>query len=320
MPRNGSGQYIPTTSSWNPATNGNSATAADWNGLLSDLSAALTGSVASDGETPMTGNLQMGNNKVTGMAAPTVSGDGVRYDQLTKGADIASASTITIPSEGSYFLVTGSTAITAINTVYSGRMAFLKFAAGIVLTNSSNLIMPGGQNVTTLDGDVGAFVNESVGVWRCLSYVKNIPLPIQGPAFSAYAATNQSVSSGVATKVVFGTEDFDTNSNFASSTFTPTVAGYYQVNANLYGTYSTGYDGSLRGYIYKNGSPVIIGQDSYISPNVSIIGVVVTGLVYLNGTTDYLEIYGVFNGTGIQYSATNTYQTSRFSASLVRSA
>ena len=51
-----------------------------------------------------------------------------------------------------------------------------------------------------------------------------------GPAFSAYQSTLQSFSSNTVTKVLFQTEEYDTNSNFASSRFTPTVAGYYQLS------------------------------------------------------------------------------------------
>ena len=58
-------------------------------------------------------------------------------------------------------------------------------------------------------------------------------LAAAGPAFSAYLSANQSVSANVFTKITFDTEDFDTNSNFSSSRFTPTVAGYYQLNAVL---------------------------------------------------------------------------------------
>jgi hypothetical protein len=54
-----------------------------------------------------------------------------------------------------------------------------------------------------------------------------------GPAFSATKSANQTVTSGVFTTITFDTEQFDTNNNFASNTFTPTVAGYYQIERFL---------------------------------------------------------------------------------------
>jgi hypothetical protein len=107
------------------------------------------------------------------------------------------------------------------------------------------------------------------------------------PAFSAYSTTNQSISSGVWTKVTFGAEDFDTNSNFASSRFTPTVAGYYQLNAAaMIGAASSGSDQYMA--IYKNGSNYKTIGRSNLSIDNTISG---SSVVYLNGSTDYVEIY-----------------------------
>lgn len=140
------------------------------------------------------------------------------------------------------------------------------------------------------------------------------------PAFSAYSNTAQSASSNTFTKIVFQVEDFDTNSNFASSTFTPTVAGYYQVNCSFVlegsGTSTVQFIGAL----YKNGSAyqrlfdvnpsAAINSSSRTTNSGSIV-------VYCNGTTDYLEMYGYYYlGTCTFGGAVNN----RFSASLVRAA
>lgn len=107
-----------------------------------------------------------------------------------------------------------------------------------------------------------------------------------GPAFSAYASSATSLTGGTSTKIQFQTEVFDTNSNFASSTFTPSVAGYYQVNA---GYQITSQDNQL--YIYKNGSVF------YQSAESVSYGQTVSGLVYCNGSTDYIEIYAYVTST-----------------------
>ena len=111
------------------------------------------------------------------------------------------------------------------------------------------------------------------------------------PAFSAYGSTNQGFTSGVTTKINLDTEVFDTNNNFASNRFTPTVAGYYQINgkARITGTGLT--DGAV--YLYKNGSQLIIG--SYTASGLTFS--VVSSLVYLNGSTDYIELYGYASTT-----------------------
>lgn len=52
------------------------------------------------------------------------------------------------------------------------------------------------------------------------------------------------------TKVVFDTEDFDTNNNFASGTYTAPVAGFYQFNARISSSHSI----QIIIALYKNGS------------------------------------------------------------------
>jgi hypothetical protein len=130
------------------------------------------------------------------------------------------------------------------------------------------------------------------------------------PAFSAYQSSAQTLSGSTATKITFTTEEFDTNSNFTSSTFTPTVAGYYQVNASIAASasYTTG-----RVMLYKNGLEYKRGNT--VSTNGGQF--ILSALVYCNGSTDYLDIYGFFV-TGQALVAT-TYET-YFQASMVRAA
>jgi hypothetical protein len=133
-----------------------------------------------------------------------------------------------------------------------------------------------------------------------------------GPAFRAEPSTNQSVTSGTYTKVDFATEIFDTNSNFASSRFTPTVAGYYFISSAVYAVFSS--SGSyIWALIYKNGARDIPGNLNV--PVTAIDGVgTVNGLVYMNGTTDYVEIYCLLIGTTPSVSTTINTQFSGFLA------
>jgi hypothetical protein len=138
------------------------------------------------------------------------------------------------------------------------------------------------------------------------------------PAFSAYASSSQSISSATPTKVTLGTEIFDTNNNFASSTFTPTVAGYYQINGLVRGTGTT--HTAIYAAIYKNGSAYRRG----VQIGTSFVGgcqVSVTDIVYCNGTTDYLELYGLVTATsGATFEFNDATSTSVFSGCLVRTA
>ena len=138
-----------------------------------------------------------------------------------------------------------------------------------------------------------------------------------GPAFSARNSTNQSITSATFTKVTLDTEDFDTNSNFASSTFTPTVAGYYQINCilRINGVAVT----SSTIVIYKNGSAFIriAETNSSIGDDFTLAG---SSIVSCNGTTDTIEMYGLITATTPNFNFANGTACCRMSGTLVRSA
>ena len=136
-----------------------------------------------------------------------------------------------------------------------------------------------------------------------------------GPAFSAYASGTTSVANATNTKILFAAEEFDTNNNFASSTFTPTVAGYYQINASVYSANATGVAQVL---IFKNGSNYKGGQ---LVPAIAAIGAVGTAsaIVYLNGSTDYVDIY-LYQNSGTSSTANALQAYTWFQGALVRAA
>lgn len=82
MPRNPNGEYV--LPSIYLAASGQTIRADQHNIPMQDIAQALTGSVARNGTTPMTGNLPMNSNRITGLAAATASSDAVRLDQVTK--------------------------------------------------------------------------------------------------------------------------------------------------------------------------------------------------------------------------------------------
>lgn len=88
---------------------------------------------------------------------------------LSRGTDIASAATITIPANGNYCVVTGTTTISSIADSWNGRVVTLRFSDSLTLTNSASLILPGGVSLLVVAGDCVQLVNESTGVWRCFT-------------------------------------------------------------------------------------------------------------------------------------------------------
>lgn len=132
------------------------------------------------------------------------------------------------------------------------------------------------------------------------------------PAFAAYQTSAQTLGAATWTKIQLQTEEYDTNNNFDNVTnfrFTPTIAGYYQIN----GAWQFG-SGAVNTVvaIYKNGSSY-----KQSSASGSGYGGNVSSLVYFNGTTDYVELYGY---TSTSKTALAQIDTTYFNGVLVRAA
>lgn len=88
----------------------------------------------------------------------------------SKGADIASAAALTLGSDAYYFDVTGTAAITSINTVGIGTEVTLHFDNVLTLThNATDLVLPNGTNITTYAGYVATFREYAAGDWELVS-------------------------------------------------------------------------------------------------------------------------------------------------------
>jgi hypothetical protein len=196
----------------------------------------------------------------------------------------------TVTTTGSLTLG-GTLSGVSLTTQVSGTLPTANGGTGITTTPSNGQIPIGnGTNyvAATLTAGTGIGITNASGA---VTVAVNT-----GPAFSAYrSGPNQSLTTATFTKVQLNTEDFDTNSNFDSTTnyrFTPTVAGYYQISGSVG---LTGTNTRILCSIYKNGSAYFRGIDA----SVNISQVNVSGLVYFNGSTDYIElyVYGAFVGT-----------------------
>lgn len=75
-----------------------------------------------------------------------------RIQAWSKGADIASATTLVLGSDGNYFDVTGSTGPIAAITVAAGTFFMLQFDSTPTLTHSATLDLPGEANLTLVAG------------------------------------------------------------------------------------------------------------------------------------------------------------------------
>ena len=128
-----------------------------------------------------------------------------------------------------------------------------------------------------------------------------------GPAFFASLSVNQPIVQGALIRVLLDAEELDSDNAFASSRFTPQVAGWYFIHGrvNATGSLMTGIIAS----IYKNGLAVAVSllQATFLGTSNSIE---VSSLIYFNGSTDYVELFGQINATADQAFISDVPNTS----------
>lgn len=153
------------------------------------------------------------------------------------------------------------------------------------VAGSNTLVLPGGN------GTAGQVLTTNGS--GTLSWADR--MTAAGPAFSAYRSTTQSASAGTYTKIQLNTENFDTASAYDSSTnfrFTPLLAGYYLITGAVE---SVGGAATVIATLYKNGAEYHRGS-RVDAANVALNSNFST-VVYMNGSTDFLELYGFTTAT-----------------------
>lgn len=149
------------------------------------------------------------NLDATGFSALQFQGEAVTTtQQWAKGADIASASTLTLGSDGNTFDVTGTTVVTAISAKSAGTVIILRAITGFTVThNATSLILWNNQNFTMLANDVLVVVSNGSGNWMEIARKSNNFLDdnqqIQNASFAVSLAGNACT---VALKTKAGTD------------------------------------------------------------------------------------------------------------------
>jgi hypothetical protein len=238
MSRNGSGTY--TLPAGNPVVSGTTIASTWANNTMNDLASAMTASVAADGQTPMTGNLNLNSNKIVNLATPTLSNDAVTKayaDALVGGA--GSFTTLTSSGATTFTAGTASTSTTTGTAVITGGLG-----------------VSGRINAANFDGIVGANTAAS-GSFTTLSAtgVTTVQAGTAAlPAITTTGDTNTGIFFSAADTIDFAeggtaTGQFDSSGNFKFNSGYGSVATAYGCRAwvNFDGTTNTGGFCTIRG-------------------------------------------------------------------------
>src|SRR6056300_424845 len=125
---------------------------------------------------------------------------------------------------------------------------------------------------------------------------------VNTPAFEVYRSGDQAISDATYTKIQLNTEILDTDGNYDNATnyrFTPTTAGKYFVYGSMRGDAESATDLEfIRLDIYKNGSTYKNTAIEFGATNdIDNASLTITAVVDMNGSTDYLEIFGMLRSS-----------------------
>ena len=182
------------------------------------------------------------------------------------------------------------------------------FVSGAVVSGQGLEITVGGQmQIKDLDVTTAKIADSNVTQAKLAANVVG-----NGPLFRAYKNATQSISTATDTIVSFQVEQHDTNNNFSSNQFTPSIAGYYMLTASV-GLTLTADELSVQ--IQKNG----VAYDSSERSSVPSYRTRLTTLMYMNGSTDSAMVVARHLEGVSRIIEDNTSVTS-FSGCLIRSA
>ena len=280
MSRNGSGTYnLPVG---NPVISGTTISSAWANSTLNDIATALTGSVAADGQTAMTGVLNMGTNRITGVADATLVSDAVNLGQLVNpnfSGDVAI---------GGDLAVTGDTVLTGkldvVSEVTFGNNLAVAGTAEIV----GDLTLSGTGEMIVNVGSTAQRSNNKIGGFRYNSTTKQFEgcTIIAGQTISTITHVTTVATLTTATDHGLTTGDYVTiagttpaaySGEFAitvtgTTTFTYTMLTDPLANASSVGTYIYGYWGAISGNGATGGlgNPVFYENDQTVTADYTI--------------------------------------------------
>ena len=242
---------------------------------------------------------------------------------LDKISNIEVLDNITFDGSSSYSITKGSVAFTPNSaqsllisidgvvqaTNFTVSSSTIDFGVAIPSTSTCNFFLHYGTGVMTIPSD-GSVTTAKLGDNAVTTakinddaVTKDKLISHNYPAFEAYLSSNQDISNATNTKVNFNTEVYDTDNMYDNSTnyrFTPTVSGKYYVYANVrMANSSASQIYQAYTYIYKNGSNYKSSEHDPKDLYSTTQNLFVSAVVDMNGSSDYLEIFGyIQRGSG----------------------
>ena len=224
----------------------------------------------------------------------------VKIDSSGNTVTVQRAGTDTIEGEASLALE-DQWGGTLLDTDGAGEFVQIGGGGGGVefpLTDDNDLFADADDLTRILKYDLSSITTSTTrtATWQdkdgTVAYLSDIVGKGRFVGFGAYPSSAQTISAATPTKLQLDTEEFDSEGWYDNSTnyrFTPQTEGYYLIGGAVSYNSASG-DNHKYLYIYKNGSLHKILSDSNTgsADDITISG---SAIVYLNGSSDYVELY-----------------------------
>lgn len=273
-------------------------------------------------------------NTTLATRSPVISGEEITASSVNRQLDIANGieAQVTLLA-GSEYLVTTSTAVTLTPNkeiyVVMNNTSNATVALPSALTAKKSIIIEKGAsnyNIVTVNRAGSDTINNpynSVAAPVGTNFILYLPgesyeftpmgtywrVTILNAANEKYRAlavrtTNQALGTGTVDKIQMQTETYDLGSfydNVTNFRFTPLINGLYDITARV--STNAGTNGSMIPVFYRNASTVLsiaeITSASAFQASLSATSVV------MNGTTDWIDLYGFSSVAGKSLLANN---------------
>ena len=275
MSRNGSGTY--TLPAGNPVVSG-TVIATSWaNNTMNDLAAAMTDSVAADGQTPMTGPLNLNSNKITNLANGTASTDAVNLGQFgtpTFSGPVVCSSTLTVTGVTTLnggLTVTGNTAVTG-NGSFTGDGTF---GGNLAVNGTGQIRLPNGTTAQRAATPTVGSIRYNTTLQTFEGYLTYSGQPISTITNVTTLATlttsaNHNLTTGTFV-TISGATPADYNGTFSITVIDDTSFSYVMLtdpagSATVVGSYKVGAWGQIGGGATgNNGDQVFVENNQFVN-------------------------------------------------------
>ncbi len=237
-----------------------------------DVSGLGTAATQNTGTSGTTIPLLDGNNTFSGTV--TMSGKSMYW---AKGADIASAATLVLGTDGNMFDVTGSTGPTTAITVPAGMLFMLQFDSTPTLTHhATNLNLPGGTNITAAAGDRLIGFATAANTVHVINYTKAsdpTTSEVRLHSGNGHGSTNTKIRRYTTTQTNVGTAITYADSATNGASFTINEPGLYSIHmADTNGTATTEFGVSVNSSELTTNIGTINSANRLMFQNMAVVG------------------------------------------------